>query len=363
MRKKLQKGWLALVIFCILTVSVNASDYNPLVRVKDIARVQGVRDNQLYGLGLVIGLNGSGDGTGTVANLQMTANMLEQFGVTVSAEDLRLRNVAVVMVTADVVSSVRTGDRINVTVSSIGDARSLQGGFLVQTLLHAADGNVYAAAQGPISIGGFVVRGGPSSVQQNHTTVGMVPNGAIIEQEIPHSISDGEELSLVLLEPDFSTADRLAKVINQFFSSNTALAQDQSTVRVTIPQEYRDNQVAFIASIEDLPIRPDTKARVIINERNGTIVMGHGVRVAKVAVAHGSLNVRVDATVEFGRANLDYLIDATEEVEQLAMVEGTTSIDELVGALNAIGASPRDIIAILQAIKAAGALYGELVIM
>lgn len=373
MRRNLHKGWLALVIVCCLTFAVNASENSPLVRVKDIARVQGVRDNQLYGLGLVIGLNGSGDGTGTVANLQMTANMMEQFGVTVSAEDLRLRNVAVVMVTADISTAVKTGDRVNVTVSSIGDARSLQGGFLLQTPLQAADGQIYAAAQGPVSIGGFVVRGGASSVQQNHTTVGMVPNGAIVEQEVPQQISDGSEISLVLAEPDFSTANRLAEAINQVYPENVAIAQDQATVRIVIPEEYQNNQVAFIASIEELPVRPDMRARVIINERTGTIVMGNGVRVAQVAVSHGNLNVQVGASLDVSQppafssgqtvAGLDWSIDVAEEGERLVLVDGTTSIEQLIAALNAIGASPRDIIAILQAIKASGALYGELIIM
>lgn len=373
MRGILRSGWLALVIVCCLTFAVNASENSPFVRVKDIARVQGVRDNQLYGLGLVVGLNGTGDSNSVIANSQMTANMMELFGITVSAEDLRLRNVAVVMVTADINTSVRVGDRINVSVSSIGDARSLQGGFLLQTPLQAADGQIYAAAQGAVSIGGFVVRGGSSSVQQNHPTVGMVPNGAIVEQEIPQLISDGNELAFVLAEPDFSTANRLAETINQVYDARIAIAQDQATVKIAIPEEYQDNQIAFIASIEELPIRPDSKARVIINERTGTVVMGSGVRISPVAVAHGNLHVQVGASLEVSQPpalsagqtvlGYNYSVAAVEDKEQLVLVDGTTSIEELIAALNAIGASPRDIIAILQAIKAAGALYGELVIM
>ncbi len=363
--------FLAVITVLLVVTGVCADDVVP-VRVKDIVRVQGVRDNQLYGLGLVIGLNGTGDGTGALANLQMIANMLEKFGITVSAENLRLRNVAAVMVTADIQSSVRVGDRIDVTVSSIGDAKSLQGGYLLQTPLQAANGETYAAAQGSLSIGGFVVRGGSSSVQQNHTTVAMIPNGAIVEQEIPQSIIvDEGRLNLVLKEADFSTASRLAAAINQVFS-NSAYAQDQSTVAVRIPQEYYNNIVGFVAAIEELPILPDTKARVVINERTGTVVMGSDVRIATVAVAHGGLNVRVDADMQVSQpagfvgetvTDQNYQIVVEEEPHNLMLLKGSSSVEDLIAALNAIGATPRDIIAILQAIKAAGALYGELVIM
>lgn len=338
----------------------------PLVRVKDIARVQGVRDNQLYGLGLVIGLNGTGDGSGTLANVQMIANMLERFGITVSADDLRLRNVAAVMVTADIPSSIRKGDRISVTVSSIGDAKSLQGGFLMQTPLQAGNGDVYAAAQGPLSIGGFVVRGS-GSAQQNHTTVAMVPNGAIVEQEIPQTIVQQDGLNLVLTEPDFSTAARLVEVINQAFMPNTAAAYDQSTIMVSIPQAYVNNVVGFVAALEELPIRAGTQARVVINERTGTVVMGADVRIATVAVAHGNLSVRISSEpaqmLPVNEHNLDYLSGMDEESDNLMVLDGGSNVEDLVGALNAIGVNPRDIIAILQAIKAAGALYGDLIIM
>ncbi len=345
----------------------------PLVRVKDIARVQGVRDNQIYGLGLVIGLNGSGDGGGTRASVQMIANMLEKFGITVSADDLRLRNIAAVMVTADLPSVVRTGDRVDVTVSSIGDAKSLQGGFLLQTPLEAANGQIYAAAQGSISIGGFNARGGSSNVQQNHPTVGMIPNGAIVEQDIAGSVSDGQMLTLILSEPDFTTAHRLVEVINQVYDSSTAWAQDQATVRIEIPTNYRNQIVSFIAKLEELPVRPDAQARVIVNERTGTIVMGAGVRISTIAVAHGNLNVRVESSLQVAQpppfaagetvVTAEYDIDVTEDVNRLMVLDGTSSVENLVEALNAIGASPRDIISILQAIKAAGALYGELIIL
>ena len=364
----------ALIIWLVLILAVSTVNANeaPMVRVKDIARIQGVRDNQLYGLGLVIGLNGTGDGSGSLANVQMVANMLEKFGITVSADDLKVRNVAAVMVTAMISSSVRVGDQIDVVVSSIGDARSLQGGYLLQTPLQAANGQIYAAAQGPLSIGGFASRTGGSSGQQNHPTVAMIPNGAIVEQEIPHSHSNGSEIQLVLMEPDFGTAARLVETVNQAFAQNLAWAQDQSTILVKIPTEYADNAFGMIARLEELPIRPETKARVVINERTGTVVMGADVRIATVAVSHNNLSVRVDSYWQFNQPQglldetaigMDYSIGAEAPEGGLMILSGGSNVEDLVNALNAVGASPRDIIAILQAIKAAGALYGDLIIM
>lgn len=323
----------------------------PIVRVKDVARVQGSRDNQLYGLGLVVGLDGTGDSAGARANVQMIANMLDTFGITVEAGDLRVRNIAAVMVTADIPSSVRGGDRIDVTVSSIGDARSLQGGFLLQTPLQAGNGDIYAAAQGSLSIGGLSVGGGGGSSQPSHPVVAQVPGGAIIERDLQGVFSDGESVSLVLKQPDFTTASRLASVVNQVYGAGTALAEDQATIRVTVPNGQRRSLVSFIAELEELPVRPDVQARVVVNERTGTVVMGSTVRVAPVAVAHGGLSVRVEP------------MQNGEPTEHVALLDSGGSVQELVDALNAIGASPRDIIAILQAIKAAGSLFGELVVL
>ena len=346
----------------------------PLVRMKDIARVDGVRDNQLYGLGLVIGLEGTGDGTGAQANVQMIANMLERFGITVAAADLRLRNAAAVMVTADVPSSLRSGDRIDVSVASIGDARSLQGGYLLQTPLEAADGQVYAAAQGAVSIGGFNVQGGGTTVQRNHATVGMIPNGAIMEAAIPSSFGQAQnQITLALYRPDFTTAARVTQAINQVFGPNTAFAEDRAAIRVTVPIDYRGNLVRFIAELEDLPVQPDSAARVVINERTGTVVMGANVRIAPIAVAHGNLSVRVETVPSVSQpppltggetvVTDQWSVDVQEDPGRFMVLDSGSSVDRLVEALNAIGASPRDIIAILQAIKAAGALFGELVIL
>lgn len=377
MHRKL--GWLTLCALLLFANTAGAEMIEPLrydtpiVRVKDVARIHGVRENQIYGLGLVVGLQGTGDGSGSRANVQMIANMLEGFGVTVSPNDLRMRNIAAVMVTADISTAVRTGDRINVTVSSIGDARSLQGGFLLQTPLQAANGQIFAVAQGPVSIGGFVVRGGGSGAQVNHATVGMVPNGAIVERDIDSTFEDDGLISLVLTEPDFTTAARLVSVINQAYNSDLAWAVDQATVQIHVPINSRDNIVGFIAELEELPIRPDVNARVVINERTGTVVMGSSVKIAKVAVSHGNLSVRVESSTSvsqpppFSNGQTVVTTETSLEVEepqnQFTVLDGGSDVQDLVDALNAIGASPRDIIAILQAVKAAGALFGELIII
>lgn len=356
---------LAAVLLMVLAVSSGAFAQQqtlqygtPTVRVKDIARVQGVRDNQIYGLGLVVGLQGTGDSSGARANVQMIANMLQGFGITVSASDLRLRNIAAVMVTADIPSSVRVGDRIDVTVSSIGDARSLQGGFLLQTPLQAANGQIYAVAQGPLSIGSFSSRGSGSG--QAHATVAMVPNGAIVEREVDSPIVEGNTVSVILNEPDFTTAARLAQAINEAYGGNTARAVSQSTVEVTVPLTYRSNLVGFLAQVEELPVQPDTNARVVVNERTGTVVMGAAVRIAPVAVSHGGIRIQVGGGVEWDENGFPIYEESL--VHQTALLSSGADVQDLVDALNALGASPRDIIAILQAVKAAGALFGELII-
>lgn len=358
-------GTAVLLILLTVTSSAFAQQLDglhydtPVVRVKDIARIQGVRDNQIYGLGLVVGLQGTGDSSGARANVQMIANMLEEFGITVSASDLRLRNIAAVMVTADIPSSVRVGDRIDVTVASIGDARSLQGGFLLQTPLQAANGQIYAVAQGPLSIGGFAGRGSGSG--QVHTTVAVIPNGAIVEQEIESPLGENNMVSIVLHEPDFTTAARLADTINGIYGANTARAVNQATVELAVPLAYRHNLVSFIAQIEELPVQPDTNARVVINERTGTVVMGAAVRIAPVAVSHGGIRIQIQGEPRFAEDGLP--IFEEEIVHHTALLSSGANVQNLVDALNAIGASPRDIIAILQAVKAAGALFGELIII
>lgn len=345
----------------------------PEVRIKDIARFQGVRGNQLIGLGLVVGLNGTGDGTRATANVQMVANMLRRFGIAVQPDDLRLRNAAAVTVTADLPPFAREGDRIDVTVSSFGDAKSLEGGFLLQTPLAAANGEVYAVAQGPVSIGGFNVRSSGSGVQKNHPVTGRLVDGAIVEREVPVTWQEGSSFTLVLTEPDFTTASRIAEVVNRTFREGTAQALDPAAVRLTLPPAFQEDAVAFVAAVEELPVTPDAIARVVVNERTGSIAMGGDVRVATVAVAHGGLTVRVEPQLTvsqpgFGSPGQTVVtredrVGAEEESARFMVLPTGTSVEQLVQALNAIGATPRDVVAILQAVKAAGALYGELVLL
>lgn len=364
----------AIAIVVCMSVTAMAQTTAPLVRIKEIARLQSVRDNQLTGLGLVVGLDGTGDGRGTQANVQMVANMLERFGVTVSASDLRLRNVAAVMVTATLPPFAQPGDTVDVTVSSFGDARSLQGGFLLQTPLSGADGQVYVVAQGPVSIGGFNVRSsGGSQTQRNHAVVGRVAGGGIVEQAVPVQLDEGGTLTWVLRQPDFTTAQRVAHAITERFGDGVAQAVDGSSIVVKVPEPLLNNPVPFVSMVEELMVMPDAVAQVVINERTGTVVLGSDVRIATVAVAHGSLNVRIESSpvvsqpppLSEGETVITQRqrITAEEGSGQLMVVESGSSVDDLVRALNAVGAGPRDVIAILQAIKVAGALYGELVVI
>jgi flagellar P-ring protein precursor FlgI len=345
----------------------------PVVRLKEIARFDGIRENQLTGLGLVVGLDGTGDGRG--AGVRMVANMLTRFGVTIDPQELRSRNIAAVMVTANLPPFARAGDRLDVTVSSIGDAKSLQGGFLLQTPLQGADNQVYAVAQGPLSIGGFNVRGGRDQAQKNHPTIARGPGIAIVEREIPGAvlpIEDGR-LTLILNAPDFITASRTVKEINSHFGSDTAQAQDSGSILLNIPSTYRHDVIGFMAQVEEIQVTPDVAGRVVINERTGTIVIGEAVRIATIAVAHGNLSVTISTQQEVvqppsfspGETVIKETttLQVEEEEGQLMLLPGAATIGDLVNVLNAIGATPRDIIAILQAIKESGALYGELEII
>ena len=340
----------------------------PQMRVKDIARVDGVRSNQLVGLGLVVGLAGTGDSSG--ASLQMVANMLERFGLTIAESELRSRNAAAVTVTAELPPFARPGDTIDVTVSSLGSARSLAGGFLLQTPLQAGDGQVYAVAQGAVSIGGFEASAGGSSAARNHATVGRIPSGAIVEGRVISEIGADGRITWLLHQPDFTTASRVATAINAELGDNLAQAIDGSAVEVVIPSRYQESLVDFITLMEELPVATDSMARVVINERTGTVVIGHRVRLATVAVSHGGLTVRVGTEDVVSQpppfsdgetvVTRQTRLQVEEEPGQLAVLPTGASVEDLVNALNAVGASPRDVIAILQAIKEAGALYGEL---
>jgi flagellar P-ring protein precursor FlgI len=345
------------------------------VRIKDIADIKGVRQNQLVGYGLIVGLDGTGDSDSAIFTIQSMASMLEKMGVTVKAEDIQVDNVAAVMVTADLPPFARTGSRIDVLVSSIGDAENLQGGTLLFTPLKAADQQVYAVAQGPISTGGFAVGGASGSgVQKNFPTVGRVVNGALIEKEIPNNFNQKQSLTLTLHSPDFTTSSRVARAINIAFYDQIARTHDAGTIEVKVPEKYMGNVVALVTMIESLGVTPDTVSKVIINERTGTVVMGENVRISTVAIAHGNLSIeitedsRVSQPLPFSPGGETVVTPDSGVIVQegnnpIFLVNSGVSIAAVVKALNALGVSPRDLIAIFQALKAAGALQAELEIM
>jgi flagellar P-ring protein FlgI len=370
---KTKMKWFAKLWIVLLLVAMTAEVLAaPAVRIKDIAHVQGVRDNQLTGYGLVVGLTGTGDSDKTFFTAQSIAGMLKTFGITVSPSQLKVKNVAAVMVTATLPPFGKSGDTIDVTVSSLGDAKSLQGGTLVMTPLRAGNGATYAVAQGAISIGGFSASSGGSSASKNFQTVGRVPNGALIEREVPTTITDGTTLTLALATPDFTTASRITNAINTRFG-DVAGAKDPGTITVGIPGYYMGNVVGFVAALEDILVTPDTVAKVVVNERTGTIVMGSDVSISEVAVAHGNLQIRIKKSVDVSQppplsGGSTVVTPATDiQVEEkdvsMMVLPASANVGDVVNALNAVGATSRDIIAILQAMKAAGALHAELEII
>ncbi len=344
-------------------------------RIKDIANVRGVRQNQLVGYGLVVGLDGSGDSTKSEFTQQSLSSLLERMGVTVDPEDLKVKNVAAVMVTADLPPFARSGSRIDALVSSIGDAKNLQGGTLLMTPMKGLDAKVYAIAQGPVSTGGFSYgKGTGTGVQKNFPTAGRVVGGATIEREIRTRFNARESLTLALHKPDFTTATRMAMAINSTFADSLAQAPDAGTVEVRVPELYKGRTVELVALIEAIGVTPDIISKVIINERTGTVIMGENVRIATIAIAHGNLSIQVNKTdrvsqpLPFSRTGETVVTSDREMIVEegtnpLFLVESGVSIGEVVRALNALGVSPRDLIAIFQALKAAGALQAELEII
>jgi len=342
-------------------------------RIKDIAHIQGVRDNQLVGYGLVVGLDGTGDGRQTRFTTQTLANLLNQEGIIVPARSIQVKNTAAVMVTATLPPFARAGSKIDVTVSSIGDARSLQGGILLMTPLKAANGDVYAVAQGAVSIGGFTAQTGTSSVQKNQPTAGRVPNGGLIERELSFTLQGRLHLRMVLNDADFSTATRLAEAINNKLQLVSAQPLDSRTVEITVPEEYRSNIVRFISEIENETVELDRVAKIVINEKTGTIIFGQEVKIAPVTIVHGALTVEVSTQYDISQpgpfsqgqtvvAPVESVQVTEEEAKGITITEGA-SVEDVIRALNSIGATPRDILAIIQAIKAAGALQAELEII
>ncbi len=367
-------------------------------RLKDIGSFKGIRPNQLVGYGLVVGLNGTGDSQNTWFVIQTIVNTLERMGIHTAPErvaQIRLKNAAAVMVTANLPPFSRNGTRIDVQVSSIGDATSLSGGTLLLSPLKGADQQVYAVAQGPLVIGGFSAVGASGSgVQKNHTTVGLISKGAIIEKEIPVFLDGKKELSLFLFNPDFTTAEKVKETIDRFAGGPYSKAVDSGTVQIRVPEAYQANVAAWIASLERLEVNPDAVARVILNEKTGTVVLGENVRISTVAIAHGNLSIQIKerlavsqplpfapapppgesiqaapprtgtgAIVAPGGATVitpESSVSVKEEGRAMVVVPGGANLGEVVRALNAIGATPRDLISILQSIKAAGALQADL---
>ena len=340
-------------------------------RLKDLASIEGVRDNQLIGYGLVAGLAGTGDRRQAMFSAQSLTNMLERMGVSVPASAIRVNNTAAVMITATLPAFAQPGMRIDVTAAAIGDASTLQGGILLLTSLRGADGQVYAEAQGPVVTGGFSAGRGGASQTVNHPTVGRAPGGAIVERAAP-SASPTTVVRLQLRQSDFTTAVRIAEAVNRKFTGPLppAKADNAGVVSVAIPPEYAARVAQFIAEMEALPVEADARARVVVNERTGTIVLGKEVRIQPVAILHGNLTVEIETTFTVSQPNA--LGQGTTEVVPQTTVKGKeekarnlvlkpgATVEDLVRALAAIGSTPRDVIAVLQNLKSAGALEAEI---
>jgi len=362
-----------LSLLCVVGLSFSSAQAGT-IRLKDLVEFDGVRGNDLVGYGLVVGLNGTGDG---IRNAPFTeeimSNILERLGVNVAGEQFRPKNVAAVFVTGSLPPFARAGSTIDVTVSAIGDANSLLGGTLIMTPLNAADGEIYAVAQGTIIAGGVSAEGAAASVVQGVPTAGVIPSGARIEREVEFAFSEMSEIRLALREPDFTTAGRIEKAINKSFGRRVARMEDAGTVRLDIGQTKMSSPAHALVRVENIQIEPERRARVVVDQRSGTIVLGEDVRISRVAVSQGNLTLRIQETpvavqpnpfaegetvvVPRTRAELD-----EDEGTGLAEVDGGTSLSEVIEGLNALGVSPRDMIDILKSLKAAGALHAEFVV-
>jgi len=347
------------------------------VRLKDVSRVQGVTANQLVGYGLVMGLAQSGDSSSVLFTSKSIQNVLSSFGLTTTSQDVRTRNVAAVIVTASLPAFAHSGDTVDVTVSSMGDASSLQGGTLVLTELRAANNLVYATAQGPLSVGGFYAtdQSGQNSIVKNHVTAGRIPQGAVLARDMITNIQqDQAGFSYVLTSPDFKTAARVAQVLNGHFGAGTARANDAETIRVNLPPRYAGDPVNFLADAGDLSVNADALAKVVVNERTGTVVMGGDITLAPCAIAHGNLSITITTdnkvvqppgmfTTGQPALQSNTRITATESGKHLVYISGAATLAQVVRALNTIGTSPRDLIAIIQALRESGSLQADVQII
>ena len=367
---------LAVTVLGLLLSAGAAGTADAASRIKDIVNFQGVRENLLVGYGLVVGLNGTGD---TLANGHFTKQsllaMLNRLGVKPTEAGLSSDNVAAVMVTAELPPFARQGSRIDVTVSALGDAESLLGGTLLVTPVLGADGEVYAVAQGQLAVGGFAAAGQAESITKGVPTSARIANGGIVEREITFDMSNMKTVNLSLRNPDFTTARRVAQAVNAFLGTSAARPSDPTTVQITVPKSYQNNVVNLLTDIEQLRVEPDQLARVIIDEQSGTIVMGENVRISTVAIAQGSLTIRITESAQvsqpgpFAEVGTTTTVQRTEvavdegEDKRLAVIPEGVTLQELVTGLNSLGIGPRDLITILQAVKAAGAMQAEIQVM
>lgn len=367
MNRKRIKIFLFTLLFLISTTNVYGA------RLKDISDIEGVRGNQLFGYGVVVGLNGTGDGNRVEFTTKSLSNLMERSGLRVDPENIRVRNVAAVMVTATLPAFARPGSKIDVQLSSIGDAKSLLGGQLIFTPLRGADGNTYAVAQGSLAVGGFSISAGGDATIQNHPTVGRIAEGAIVERAIPFDLFQTQRIRIVLREADFTTVTRLVDVVNKEFKRPIAVAVDAASVELPLVGKLSKDPIGLLARLEQLEVNRDISAKVIVNEKTGTIVMGNTVTLSQVALAHGNLNISIRSETQVSQpqalaegetqviTNED--ITVGQEEKQLSLIGGNVTLGELIDALNSLGATPRDLISIFNALKQAGALNAELVIM
>jgi flagellar P-ring protein FlgI len=373
MKNVSKRMMIGLSLLLLLSTSLSRDAF--AARIKDVASLKGARLNELIGYGLVVGLNKTGDGAQTKFTVQTLVNLLERQGIHARADQVKVSNVAAVMVTAHLPPFARIGSKLDVLVSSMGDAKSLQGGTLLLTTLKGVDNNVYALAQGPLLVGGFAASGDAGGgVSKNHPTVARIPSGASVEKEIPFDFSAMEELVIALNQPDFTTALRVSQAVNKSIPGIAAHPADAGTIRVSLREGQRGNLVNLVSTLEQIELQPDIKAKIIIDERTGTVVLGENVRIASVGIAHGNLSVQIKEKKEVSQAlpfaqggetvvTNDTQVKVQEDQSKLFHIQEAANLGDVVKALNAIGVSPRDLIAVFQAIKVSGALHAELEII
>ncbi len=370
------KLWILRFASVLLILSLSLAQ---AVRVKDVARVEGAEETQLIGYGLVVGLKGSGDGPRTAFTTQSVINMLRNMGIEVPKDRIQVRNVAAVMVTAKMTPYHKRGQALDVTVSSLGDAKSLEGGTLLLSPLQNAQGDIFAMAQGAMSVGGIAREGsqGRASLSKNHALAGIVPGGALVQKELPSVALSNTELRVDLQSPDFSSAVNLAKAVNTKFAGTVAIALDPVTVKLTLPKDWQARPMEFISEVENLDFNISTVARVVLNEKTGTVISGGNVSISEVAVAQGSITVEIKQTqdnqiqtatapgiaTQQTTSTNNESIKASEDKGSVRVLPASTSVSDLAKSLNALGVTPRDIISIFQAIKTAGALHADLIVM